>query len=406
MYYRLLSALLLIVSSTAIGQSNTEIYLFDLNMELGNPVLSNPKNISNNEGYDNQPSFLNNNTVLFSATRDDQTDILRFNIEEGSTSIWISNTPTGSEYSPLKIPGKDAISAIRLDLDGLQLLYQYNPRTGDSEPLLENLKVGYHTWYNDSIVVSSVLVADRMDLVVSNIKDGSNKTLQRNVGRSLWKIPNTNLISYISKEKKEWEIKSINPLSGVTEKIAQTYKNAEDMCWLNQTTMLTGSGKSILKFDTTLDIQWQKTMKFEQDEINDITRMAINQNGNRLAFVSEESPVNIVQKQVNTFNNEDLYGFVSCYSESVLAQRFPNDTMYVGKTKMTESYKRFYQNTESAKVEVNQRIRIGNKVIDEEFTLVDGRKGHQVAMYEIKNGLIASMTFIFPKWKTEDAESV
>ncbi len=388
------------------GQVNTDVYLFDLKLEGGNIMLSNPKNISNNEGYDNQPSFLNDRTVLFSSTRNNQTDILRFNIEAGSTTSWITNTPKGSEYSPLKIPNKNAVSAIRLDLDGLQRLYQYDIDKGNSKQLLEDLKVGYHVWYNDHILVSSVLVEDRMDLVVSNLRDSTNYTFQKNVGRSLWKIPDSDLISYISKEQDVWQIKSLDPISGATKKIADTYKNAEDMCWLNNSIILTGSQKSIMKFDTTLDIEWNPVITFKQDEINNISRIAVNPSGNRLAFVAEESPTVIVQKQVEAFNKRDLKAFVSCYRNNVLVQRFPNDTMYVGRVDMTANYRRFYENTKEAKVEVTNRIRLRNKVIDEETSTVNGRKGHQVALYEIKNGLIASMTFIFPEWVTEDAESI
>lgn len=191
--------LLALLSFSTFGQAETEVYLFDLEWKDGLPTLTNPKNISNNKGYDNQPSFYDDDTVLFASTRAGQTDIRRFDIEEGSISSWVTDTPTGSEYSPLKIPGKKAISAIRLDLDGLQRLYQYDIKTGESALLLD-LKVGYHVWFNDHIIVCSVLVDDRMDLVVSNLKDGSNHTYQKNVGRSLHKIPNTDLISYISKE--------------------------------------------------------------------------------------------------------------------------------------------------------------------------------------------------------------
>ena len=53
----------LVISHFAVAQPNTEVYLFDLDRTDGKINLSNPKNISNNEGYDNQPSFLDNNTV-------------------------------------------------------------------------------------------------------------------------------------------------------------------------------------------------------------------------------------------------------------------------------------------------------------------------------------------------------
>ena len=139
-------------------------------------------------------------------------------------------------------------SAIRLDLDGLQRLYAYDLKTGEPKILLDDLKVGYHVWYNGYIIVCTVLVEDRMDLVVSNLKDGSNRTFQKNVGRSLLKIPNTELISYISKENGRLEIKSLDPVSGATKKITDAYKRSEDICWLDDGSILTGFHKSILRF--------------------------------------------------------------------------------------------------------------------------------------------------------------
>lgn len=391
---------------TAFGQANTEVYLFDLDMNGDKPILSNPKNISNNDGYDNQPSFLDDNTVLFSSTREEQTDILKFNITEGSTSSWLTDTPTGSEYSPLKIPGKNAVSAIRLDLDGLQRLYEYDLETGEPKLLLEDLKVGYHAWYNEHVIVCTVLVDNRMDLVVCNLKDGTNFTFQKNVGRSLQKIPNSELMSFISKESEVWEIKSMNPISGETKKIASSYGNSEDICWLSDNSILTAAQKTILRLQPNESEDWQPLIKFELGQIDNISRIAVNEKATRLAFVAEESPLNIVQRQVDTFNKRDLDGFLACYADNVVVRRFPDDTMYVGKTKMRDSYERFYANTKEAKVDVINRITIGTKVIDEETSLVDGRENQQVAIYEVSGGFITSMTFIFQVWETEDAESI
>lgn len=405
MIHRFFILACILASSLASAQANTEVYLFDITLKNGSPLLSNPKNISNNEGYDNQPSFWDDDTVLFSSTRADQTDVLRFNINQGSTSSWLTNTPTGSEYSPLKVPGKNAISAIRLDLDGLQRLYDYDLKTGESIPI-SNLKIGYHVWFNEHILVATVLVENRMDLVVIDLEEKSDRTVHKNVGRSLHRIPGTDLVSFISKGQEVWEIKSLDPETGHSTKIANVLRNEEDICWLNQNTLITGAGKTLFTLDIPSGMDWEPIMSFQLEEINNISRIALNPSGTRLAFVAEESPAMIVQRQVDNFNKRDLEGFVSCYSDNVLAQRFPDETMYIGKAKMTENYDRFFVNTKTSKVDVVKRIVIGNKVIDEEITTVDGRKGHQVALYEVKNGLIASMTFIFPDQPTADAETI
>lgn len=375
------------------SQAETEVYLFDLDWQEGLPTLTNPKNISNNGGYDNQPSFYDDDTVLFASTRAGQTDIRRFDIEEGSISSWVTDTPTGSEYSPLKIPGKEAVSAIRLDLDGLQRLYQYDLKTGDSRPLLD-LKVGYHVWFNDHIIVCSVLVGDRMDLVVSNLKDGSNRTYQKNVGRSLHKIPDTDLISYISKEHDRWQIKSLDPVSGATKKITDTYDNAEDMCWLSDGTILMGAGKSIVRYNPKTDVQWERLIYFHQEEINNISRMTANPASNRLAFVAEASPRHIVQKQLDAYNAQDLDGFLATYSEDIELYDYPNELFVQGKEQMRKRYAAFFEKTPDLHCEIKKRIVIGNKVIDEEHIMANGAKFSTVAIYEVENGKIAKVTFL------------
>ena len=376
------------------AQPNTDVYVFDLNIENNKVGLSNPKNISNNEGYDNQPSFLNDTSVLFASTRSDQTDIRLFNIEAGSISSWISDTPTGSEYSPLKIPNKNAVSAIRLDLDGLQRLYKYDIKTGNSKPILKSQKVGYHVWYSEDILVTTVLVENRMDLVVSNLKDKTNYTFQKNVGRSLSKIPNTDLISFISKEGNSWQIKSLNPITGVTKKIVNTFKKSEDICWLKDGSILTGDGKSILRIHPKTDVQWEPIQYFKEEEINNITRIAVSENSKRLAFVAEESPAKIVQKQLDAYNARDIDAFMATYTNNITLINFPNNELLQGQQKMRASYASYFENTPDLNCEIKNRIIIGNKVIDEEYITANGQNFSAVAIYEVQNGKIAKVTFI------------
>lgn len=389
--------------SWAMAQVNTEIYLFDL--DKAGPVLSNPKNISNNEGYDNQPSFWDDHTVLFAANRNGQTDILKFNITEGSTKEWLTNTQTGSEYSPLKIPGSNAISAIRLDLDGLQRLYRYPLGAGESKPISE-LKIGYHLWFDAQHLLATVLVGGRMDLAVIDLKAGTHRVVWNHVGRSLHRIPGSRQISFISKSSPKWEIMSLDPLSGETRKLADCIEGVEDVNWLDEKRLISASGKSLYALDLEAGGKWTPFMAFGQDQIHNISRIAINGSGTRLAFVAEESPAVIVQKQHDAFNHGDLEAFVGWHSENVAVRAFPDKPLYLGKPKLLETYGRIFSNTLESKVEVTKRIVIENLVIDEEITTVDGRTGHQVAIYEILDGRIASKTLIFPEQPTLDAEAV
>lgn len=202
-------ALLILIFQTAFTQPETEVYLLEVTTNNSNIKLSNPRNVSNNPGYDNQPYFLNDNTLVFASTRNGQTDIAAYNIRDGKIS-YISNTLDGSEYSPTKIPGQNAVSAIRLDTTGLQRLYRYNVETGTDTVLVDKLVIGYHTWVNDYTIASFVL-GEPTTLVISDLKKGTNLTVDNTIGRSLHSIPNTvNTFSYISKKSTPWQIKSLN----------------------------------------------------------------------------------------------------------------------------------------------------------------------------------------------------
>lgn len=395
---------LLVISTNFFAQSNTEIFLLDIVKNNDKIKLINLKNISNNDGYDNQPSFYDNNTVLFSSKRNNQTDIKSYTLSSGETT-WKTNTPFGSEYSPLKIPNKETISAIRLDENGLQRLYQYDFSTGMSKVILNDLKVGYHAWHNQDILVSSVLVDDRMDLVTSNLKDNTNLTVHKNIGRSLQKIPNSNLISFISIENNSTTIKSLNPITGNIKTIKSLPIPIEDIYWLTKSIILIPNGKTIAQLNTS-DESISNLYSFKEEEINEISRISVSPDNKYLVLVSEESPKIIVQKQIEAFNKGDLKTFTSCYSEQVVVINYPNDTLYKGNSALKSNYKNIFSKSTKCKVKVVKRISNRNIVIDEQLVTIDGKEHRQATLYEIKNGKIIKMYLIPEKRGSGEVEAI
>ncbi|OUR93346.1 hypothetical protein A9Q87_05200 [Flavobacteriales bacterium 34_180_T64] len=282
---KLLFTVLLILPTHLFSQQNTEVFLFDLNTKNGNFTLSNFKNISNNKGYDNQPSFVDDNTILYAGTRNDQTDIVKYNIKYDS--ILYMNHSEGSEYSPLKIPGQDAVSAIRLDKDGKQALRKYSLSNGESELIIEDIIIGYHVWFDEQILVSSVLEENYLSLYATHLNEMKNHKFQQNIGRSLHKIPNTNRVSFISKISEPWEITSLNPKNGDTKSIVTTIGEAEDMCWMNNGTILMGVDDTLYTYTPDKDADWIKVSNLKAYGITKITRVTISPDGNKLAIVGE-----------------------------------------------------------------------------------------------------------------------
>ncbi|WP_335976600.1 DUF6265 family protein [Gaetbulibacter jejuensis] len=288
-----------LLSAFAFSQQDTEIFLFNIESPNSNISVTSGKNISNNEGYDNQPSFMNKNYILFSSNRNGQTDIIKYHTNYGSKT-WLNFTE-GGEYTPLKVPNKDAVSAVRLDPDGKQRLYAYSLKTSESTEIIKDLVVAYYTWYDENTIVSAVIEDTELNLYVTDVNKGISKKYATNVGRSFHKIPNSNLVSFISKEDEtQWKIKSLNPKTGAIKTIANTIEGVEDICWLNHITILSGKGSSLQKFTLNKDNNWKTVTDLSSYGITTITRLTTNPEATKLLIAAEttqtEIPVNTETK--------------------------------------------------------------------------------------------------------------
>lgn len=276
------SFLSVICSSTAFGQPKTEVHLVPLNDDL-KPSVSELRNISANEGYDNQPSFLpDGSALLYSRTMNGQTEIARYDLSSGET-VRITNTLQGSEYSPTPMPD-GRISSIRLDTTGLQLLYAYTA-DGASDVLIPDLVVGYHVWITDQSLVGFVL-GDTITMQRVDVKSGEKKLLATNIGRSLHLIPGSNRFSYVDKSSSPWQIKSMDPTTGETDVLASTLEGSEDYCWTPDGTILMGQGTKIFRWEQGKE--WRLLADLSSQGISGITRMCVSSTGDWLAFVADE----------------------------------------------------------------------------------------------------------------------
>lgn len=103
------SALLIAIFPSAFAQQPpaTEIYLLDLTVAKGSVSINNPRNITNHFGYDNQPFFDPDKSILYYTSADEKgnTDIRSFDFVSNKT-VQLTKT-SEKEYSPTVINPED-----------------------------------------------------------------------------------------------------------------------------------------------------------------------------------------------------------------------------------------------------------------------------------------------------------
>jgi len=261
--------------------------MFDLKLAQDNIEVSNMINISNNDGYDNQPFFENDTIIYYTSNRNGQTDILKYDLLNDVKQF--INSSDGSEYSPQKIPNSNKLSAIRLDKDGAQNFYMFDLNNGHSYQLKTNLVIAYYTWLDNETIVSAVIEGNALNLFIIDTKNGKAQKIEDHVGRSFQKIPETNLISYVSKENgKDWKIKTFNPINGHTQTIASTLNNQEDIYWLSSNTIITSKNSVLYKYTKGKNSEWEQITDLKLRGILNTTRMTSNTINTKLLIVAEQ----------------------------------------------------------------------------------------------------------------------
>jgi hypothetical protein len=385
--------LFLFISSLITAQVNTEIHLFDIEVSGESYKLINGKNISNNKGYDSQPYFYNDNLVLFASDRNGQTDIAKYNVRYHQL-VYMNNTKNGGEYSPQKIPNSKNVSTVRLDDDGLQRFYEYHFKTGKEKEIISDLKVAYPAWFDKNTLVASVMVNDSLHLIVSDLKKKTNTTVAKVVGRSIHKIPNTNLLSFISKENKDyWLLKSLNPETKEI-KVITSVDKSEDVVWMPNGNLLISKENMIYTFNPKEDKNMRLFFRFSDENINNISRMAINKKGTKIALVAEISAEYLAQEQLDAYNKRDIDAFLKPYAKDIKVYNFPNTLNYEGIEKMRKRYESFFKNTPDLHCKLLKRIVYKDQVIDHELVTANGSTFKAVAIYKMENGKIVSVTFM------------
>lgn len=278
---------------------DTEIYLAPLRIAGGTITIGEPQNITNNPGYDNQPSFTpDGRAVLFTSIRGGgtQSDIYRYNTVTAQTTQ-VTNTPE-SEYSPTMTPA-GALSVVRVELDGhnTQRLWQFTADGRDPHVLLPDVKpVGYHAWADDHTVALFILGAAGAPatLELADTRTGTAVQLATDIGRSILAIPGpsaSHAISFVQREhvagKTSLVIKELNPASRAITVLTPAVEGSTDadLAWAPDGTLLMAHAGTLYSWRRGQS-GWKAVASFERMGLKNVSRLAVSPRGTYLAIVA------------------------------------------------------------------------------------------------------------------------
>lgn len=265
---------------------STDIFLIDIKSEGGKYEFGKPFNITNKEGYDNQPYFLPDGSGLLyvSATDSTQTDVYKYSFADSSI-IQVTHSPE-NEFSPVMLNDGKHISVIEQDENKAQHFVKINLKNQERTILLENNdSAAYYAWMNDTTVAMCVLNG-KTELHIYNILYQDYYQLEvSGTGRCFVKYPNTEEICYYKKlSDSTGTIMRYSEVSGESVALCPALQGSEDFAIMPTGKVLMGSGgKLFAYFDS--ERKWKQVADFTETA-GPFYRLVLNPKGDRLAIVA------------------------------------------------------------------------------------------------------------------------
>jgi Tol biopolymer transport system component len=300
---RTLIACLVLLVQAAQTPPDTEVFVAPLSVAGGTVTIGKPVNISNNPGYDNQPSFTSDGSaVLFTSVRGGRkpdpansaqtgSDIYRYDL--GSQTLkQLTDTPE-SEYSPTVTTDGSHFSVIRVEADGTQRLWRFAVDGTSPQVLLADVKpVGYHAWADANTLVLFVL-GQPATLQVADVRTGKAEVIAKGIGRSIQRMPSGSVSFVLRETTAEGQppvltISELEPATRTTRPLIRMPSGATeaDTAWTPDGLLVVSARGQLLgwrKGETEL----KPIADLDALGLRGVTRLAVSPKGDRLAVVAQ-----------------------------------------------------------------------------------------------------------------------
>ena len=283
---------LCLVSGFAFAQApSTDVLLVPLpsaSDEVTSVAAEDITYLTDNDLYDNQPSFTPDSGAILSVSMDEAgaTDIFRFDIAS-SESTRLTETPE-SEFSPTVTPNEQHIDAVRIEADGVtQRLWQFDLEGGNAEANPDDVYgVGYYA-FADPETLMLVTVAETESGLPLSLQQvdatGEATVIAEDVGVGVVKVPGEDAVSFVKRlEDGSSMIQRYDVASGETSDLALTLPEVDAHAWLPDGTLIAAQDTTLYRWQ---DNDWQPYLEFEAAGVTGIGRLAVSPDSSQLAFV-------------------------------------------------------------------------------------------------------------------------
>lgn len=290
----------------AAAPPNTDIYTAELSMIDGKVWLGTPQPVAVGEGYDNQPAFLpGGNSILYtSAGPSGKTDLWQRDLIIGAT-LQLTDTPNRSEYSPRLTPDGTSLAYIQEDVTG-EVTEVYTQPFGQNEnaspasAYVAIKPVGYYAFLGQGEAVLTFLRDPPPSLQHTVRATGETRQIASPIGRALY-VPRQSASganpAFFTIERADgpYQVNRYDEVTGAVSPLFDLQGDVQDYAVF---AMPDGARYGFFMAEETRlyfrtdrkDDTWQQVADLYQSGVTDITRLAVNDAGTRIAVVGQTGP--------------------------------------------------------------------------------------------------------------------
>lgn len=265
---------------------NTDVWLFNLKTKDKKTIIEKGKNITNREGYDNQPSFSEDGEKIYfvSIKADKQADIFYYHLGNKKT-IQLTKSQE-SEYSPTIGTNKNSITSVVVQKDSSQIIQSLE--FDKKEQLIKTIQIsqldsiGYFTFLNSDTIIYYKLTQPH-SLRYHCISNNEDKWLGNNPIRG-FKTVNRNTLIYGLKDSLKVTFFKYDFLLQKSEKYAESNSLNEDIIWHTQWGLIKSEGTKLLCLNPEKN-EWNVLFDLTTYGIKKITRFNFDKKNKYLVVV-------------------------------------------------------------------------------------------------------------------------